>query len=224
MYFIGDIHGRFETYEYMITKMPLKNGIVGMDCSIQLGDMGIGFPYGKKGLKSISPDLGSNHTFLRGNHDSPRDCEAHPRYLGDFGYNEITGIFHISGAFSIDKIHRTPYINWWPDEEFTYSQQKACMEMYQRIKPRYVCSHECPLDCYKYVCTNGLKYEGTSSTAKFLSNLLEIHSPEYWIHGHHHNYVEYDVKNTHFVSLSEVIYRPLAQCYYHIHEIKGEKP
>ena len=130
MYFIGDIHGRFDTYQYMIAKMPLKGGNNGMGCSIQLGDMGIGFPYGKQGLKSCSPDLGKNHTFIRGNHDSPQDCEKHPRYLGNYGYNEQTGIFHISGAFSIDKIHRTPYISWWPDEEFNYEQQINCIKLY----------------------------------------------------------------------------------------------
>lgn len=92
MFLIGDVHGKFDRYGEILTGLP---------CSIQLGDMGIGF-----GLDDLFPKADpTKHRFLRGNHDNPELCRRHPNYLGDFGFE--FGIFFISGAFSVDRHLRT---------------------------------------------------------------------------------------------------------------------
>jgi hypothetical protein len=221
MMFIGDAHGEFKTYEYILFKMQHKGGKKGVDCSCQLGDMGIGFPevgaYTKDGF-SWSPEINTDHKFIRGNHDSPEECKNHPNYLGDYGYVPVPSIFYVSGGFSID--HRSRYngLNFWEDEELSHNTMLEVIELYKKSKPRIVVSHECPLDMKNYFVRNQAKLGYDSRTEELLQTLFEIHQPEYWIFGHHHHFREMDQDGTHFVCLDELIDGRIKNC---IYEIKG---
>jgi len=74
--FISDIHGEFKKFREW-TKT--------MDYSLQLGDMGLGFPKDERD-KYFVKDL--NHRWIRGNHDDPAVCRMKPNYLGDYGFCE----------------------------------------------------------------------------------------------------------------------------------------
>jgi hypothetical protein len=193
MRFIGDVHGKFKVYAYLIKGFP---------ASIQLGDMGIGFPgkavdYEQKHF----PDNPTNF-FIRGNHDNPEACRKKQSYLGDFGYLEAEKIFFVSGAWSVDRHLRIEGVSWWPDEELTNEQAEAALALYKKVRPPIVASHECPnrahekLDIYYNVMR--------SRTALLLDAMLEIAEPQVWVFGHHHQNRSFQLGKTAFHALGEL--------------------
>ncbi len=225
MLFIGDNHGAFPTYLHVLFKMQHKRGRKGVDCSLQLGDMGIGFwdkgEFSKDG-KKWSPEIDLNHKFIRGNHDDPGLCRQHLNYLGEWGFLSAPNIFHVSGGFSIDWQSRIPGMTWWKDEELNKEEMEKVLIDYELNKPKIVVSHECPLEIKKDVVTNKWKLEVDSRTETLLQAMFEIHQPDEWIFGHHHQYKEIDKNGTHFVCLDELLDGKVSDCIYEIHGLTWE--
>jgi hypothetical protein len=231
MLFIGDNHEQFKTYLYILFKMQHKGGRIGVDCSCQLGDMGIGFPADSEFRKesiSWSPEIDLNYKFLRGNHDDPAECNLHPNYIGDWGYFPKPDIFFVSGGFSVDYTYRKRYyeengqIVWWEDEELKQSEMDKVLKSYAKNKPKIVVSHECPLGVKIDFVTNDWKFDYNSRTEKLLHSMFEIHQPDYWIFGHHHQRKEIDKNGTHFVCLDELIGGKINDCIYEIPDLTWE--
>ena len=224
--FFGDHHGCSDTFLYMINKMTWEHGKIGVDCTLSVGDIGIGFrPYNNdnylKNGKTWAPEIDYGwHKWIRGNHDDPNMCKLHSNYLGNFGYIKKADIFFISGGLSIDKEYRIENISWWKDEELNYEQTMQCIEEYINSKPRIVVSHECPTVIKYDALTNILKSQIASYTEKLLQNLYELHQPEYWIFGHHHNYIYKKYKNTTFVGLDEIHGKPYKQSTFELPNIE----
>jgi len=223
--FIGDVHGEFKTYLYILYKMQHKGGKKGVDCSCQVGDMGIGFPadseYRREDV-SWTPEIHSYHKYIRGNHDDPSTCNVHPNYLGDWGYLPAPEMFFVSGGYSIDFSRRFQGIDWWHDEELSILEMNKALQSYSSNKPKIVVSHECPLEMKSHFITNEWKLEHDSRTEKLLQNMFTIHQPEYWICGHHHKKVEIDNNGTHFVCLDELISGKIKDCMYEIPNLTWE--
>ena len=181
---VGDIHGKTGEYRRLL------NDIKGP--SVQVGDMGLGF----KGVGLPPPGTtpqAERHKFFRGNHDDPAKCRKHPRYMGDWGYDSETSIFHVAGAWSIDRDMRIEGISWWRDEELSYEELDRAITAYQIAKPRFVLSHDCPEKANNVLLYDLLgayflaKQEcGKSRTCGALQAMLDIHAPEEWIFGHYH--------------------------------------
>lgn len=224
MLFIGDVHGAFKTYHYVLLKMLHSGGREGIDCSLQLGDMGLGFPFRGDQFDACKddltwlPPLPKSHKFIRGNHDKPDLCDQHPNYIGDWGYHKKSGIFYVGGGFSIDYIHRTKDISWWENEQLSNRQLGQMMRSYKKNKPRIVVSHECPLVVkYDVVTNQNKKYKMTRTEIKF-QEMFETHRPKYWIFGHHHIRKNVWIGRTQFVALGELLYDKPGNC---IFEIEG---
>ena len=166
MRIIGDTHGRISDYLKLIEDV---------DESIQIGDMGIGFPH-------ITLPPSNGHKFFRGNHDSPLACRAHPNYLGDWGYDADKGLFWFAGADSIDKHLRREGVSWWRDEELSIAECERALEMYEQMKPRVVLSHDGPQDFIEA----GFAIHDRSRTRQALQAAYELWQPDVWIYGHHH--------------------------------------
>ena len=98
--FLGDVHGKFNQIPYH----QLGTGL-----TVCVGDLGIGFP------NQDPPVIPAHFRFIRGNHDNPEVCRQHPNYLGEYGFLQNPDLFFVGGADSIDKSHRTPGGDWWPD-------------------------------------------------------------------------------------------------------------
>ena len=128
MRIIGDVHGRIADYQKLAA---------GAGESIQIGDMGLGF-------RGVSLPPSPTHKFFRGNHDSPEACRAHPNYMGDGGYDAALGLFWLSGADSIDKHLRREGVSWWQGEELSLGEFQEALDLYERVKPRVVLSHDGP--------------------------------------------------------------------------------
>jgi hypothetical protein len=178
---IGDVHGFTSAYQKLIKKLPVGQR------SIQLGDMGLGF-------EGVDLDqLADTHTWFRGNHDNPVKCRLHPNYRGDYGYDSETGIFHLAGAWSIDRAYRTEGRTWWADEELNYAELDEAVKMYRTVKPRFVVSHEAPVRAVRVLLSNlkgpyfAAKLQDVNTrTSQALQVMLEYHQPDKWVFGHYH--------------------------------------
>lgn len=202
---IGDAHGRYSKYIELAKEA---------DYSIQIGDLGFNY--------SCMTELDPNHHFvLGGNHDNYEIVNEKfilqtPHFLGDFGTHSVLGydIFFVRGGNSIDKQYRKHGRDWWPDEELSYLKCKQALEEYEKSKPDFVISHECPVSIIKFV-SGRMLWDGLpiqpSKTANLLQQMLEVHRPKTWIFGHHHVKWTKEIDGTKFSCLPELGYVDLEQ-------------
>jgi predicted phosphodiesterase len=186
--FIGDIHEKWKSLEQFFNSTEARR-------LYQVGDLGLGFP--DQNGDPFTREFPSNMKFIRGNHDNPDICRKHPNYLGEYGQDEY-GIFYISGGYSIDKDRRILGFNYWNDEELSYKQMNECLELYAKLKPSVVLSHECPASVVSQLFEGKYYTEFRDNTEKFLDELFQIHQPDNWIFGHYHFYKQFQIKKTKF--------------------------
>lgn len=203
MILLGDIHGNWNVLNDVLEKYPNED-------IIQVGDMGLGFAYNyaflnqktglweTAGLHHDPTDFPSNFKYIRGNHDNPEKCRQYSNYLGDYGFDEKTGIFFVSGAWSIDADNRTPFIDWWPDEELSYVPLLEAFDLYVETKPDIVISHTCPASIARFVLNPQFgDYKG-NRTETMLEKMFRNHQPKKWFFGHWHMDKSMVVENTTF--------------------------
>jgi len=229
MWFIGDVHGKVHLYEKILKGLPEGSK------SIQIGDMGVGF----EGVRLYN-EPNSPHRFIRGNHDSPSACRAHRRYLGDFGYLPEEGIFYLGGAWSIDAQWRTPGESWWADEELSPEAFGEAQQLYQKVKPRIVVTHEAPTKaalemlysvplimeytphepcpCDQSMLPKGEDYKkykagihfANTRTSQALQFMLDTHAPEHWVFGHYHRAHSFEIRGCQFTCIPELGVKEIA--------------
>lgn len=203
--FIGDVHG--ETNQY---QKKLRQKFSGQR-TFQVGDMGIGF----SGTPGLHKDImsGGDHKWIRGNHDDPAKCAqlSDRGYAGEFGYYEDIKMFFLGGAFSIDYMWRVPGVSWWQDEELSYPQLAAAVDLYEKVKPEIVATHEAPTQAATWMLTQvlgGFRKEklrcGDSRTSVALQMMFDIHKPKEWVFGHYHANKSFDWKGTKFTCVGEL--------------------
>lgn len=193
---IGDVHGKTHIYAKRLRQRHQDRR------TIQIGDMGIGFK--GVGLAEMPP----NHRWFRGNHDNPEKCRQHPNYLGDYGYLPEDRLFWLAGAYSIDRAARITGISWWPDEELSIQELGEALNLYEKVKPEYVLSHEAPQDAAKFLIGTQARIPGSDASyfmAKFgcvetrtstaLQAMLDIHQPKEWVFGHYHVNMQFQIAN-----------------------------
>lgn len=226
MIFIGDVHGKTQQ---LLKLLQRHNGKGEVDATkvFQLGDMGLGFP----GVAlPTQPDL----LFIRGNHDDPAACQAHPNYAGEFGYLPDHDLFFLGGAWSIDyrwrqawnqnelqewqkykqKSHKPLRRVWWEDEELSQVQLDAALALYAEFKPRIMATHEAPTEAAKYILSGGFRPDkaecANTRTSQTLQKMLDTHQPDHWLFGHYHRDLEFQLvkdnvpQHTRFYCLTEL--------------------
>ena len=89
----------------------------------------------------------------------------------------------VGGAVSIDKMYRTPYVSWWPEEEITYHDVDNALNNLAKVnnKVDYVITHcvdsHTVMQIFKYrrdICTDQLT---------FIDQVVEY---THWFFGHYH--------------------------------------
>lgn len=192
MILCGDIHGEFAALKRILSSTE--------EDVIVLGDLGIGFP----GIGD-NPLFRKNMKFIRGNHDKPSACKNHSQYLGDYGYLPEKRMMYISGAISVDSYCRTPGVDWWDDEHLSYSDLQKAIDLYAKVKPDIVISHDCPWEITENICNAVvaanpylIKYGPPKmySTNIAFDTMLSVHRPSRWYFGHWHIKYEKEVKGT----------------------------
>ena len=200
MRFIGDMHCQNEKY---LTKLD------GVPYSLQVGDLSIfGFDF----LTESGVEV-ERHKFIGGNHDNYNVIKESPHNLGDYGVwsvPEFGDIFYIRGAWSIDKKARTPGLDWWPEEELTNEECEKALELYKEVKPKFVVSHECPLDIVQFVTNPMMTHNWGFSqsvihtnTNRILQRMREYHAPKMHIFGHYHRKLDIVANECRYVCLPE---------------------
>lgn len=197
MHFIGDVHGKITPYLKLLQKIKADHP----DATIlQLGDMGLGFP----GVALPPDQLRPNERFIRGNHDDPAACRAHPNYAGDFGVWPEHNLFYLGGAWSIDHHWRQvwnaqnrPKKVWWEDEELSQVELDAAYELYVATKPELVATHEAPTMAAKVVLAGGFRTEKAdcayTRTSIALQRMFGAHQPRHWVFGHYHKTTDFRI-------------------------------
>lgn len=196
---IGDVHGKTGDYKRLVRDLPEGQR------SIQIGDMGVGFP----GV--VVHNMSRDHKWFRGNHDCPEKCRKSPNYLGDYGFLPEDSLFWLAGAFSIDRMCRTVGISWWDDEELSYSELSKAIQLYEQSKPKFVTSHEAPSKAAKMMLRD-LSLEvfsdkvncSMSRTAEALQEMFDRHQPKEWIFGHYHVDKSFEFQGTKFTCVNEL--------------------
>jgi hypothetical protein len=180
------------------------------DYSVQIGDMG--FDY--EPLSKINP---IQHRFFYGNHDNLDTYYNCLNSLGDFGLVNLGPFefFFVRGAFSLDKKYRianesiTGVKSWWKNEELSQVEGNKCFNLYERLLPKVVMSHDCPaiisnmIGNPDFVQAFGYPRDMTSSTQHLLQQMFDFHQPRLWIFGHYHRNWTLVYKNTRFICIAE---------------------
>jgi predicted phosphohydrolase len=204
MRFIGDIHGKLESY------FPIA---MGADESVQIGDFGIGFQddWGAWQDDRAKAFFENNpgHKFIRGNHDNPSVCATMPGWLPDGSYDAVKDIMYIGGALSIDRGDRLIGVDWWENEELGVEDFERIFEDYARIKPSAVVTHDVPHNIAGEMFFGPLsnyKCQTRTRTGSYLQMMFEEHAPDLWIFGHWHETRHHKHGTTDFVCLGELVY------------------
>jgi hypothetical protein len=173
--------------------------------------MGVGFRHFPHGESSANPPydlmVGTNATFIRGNHDNPAVCAQHSQWIKD-GHVE-DGTMFIGGGVSIDRAYRHEGFSWWADEELSAERLGQLVEQYQHIKPKVMVTHDCPeAIAEEMVRVSGreakLDPRHASRSRQAFHNMWIGHSPDLWIFGHWHHSFDHVLRGTRFVCLAEL--------------------
>ena len=194
-YIIGDVHGKIQSYKDLI----LNNDITD---SIQVGDMGVGFDdFQDIHLSNLHAGY-RKLRFIRGNHDNPEKCKEITNYIED-GVIENDVMF-VGGAYSIDQHLRTTGIDWWENEELSYSELQHIIDIYEDMKPTVMITHAAP----RHIANHMFKLNppSNSRTCQCFEMMLNIHLPKFWFFGHYHETKTLDFKDVRFHCLDELDY------------------
>ena len=200
---IGDVHGLIRDYKFMLN---------GIESSIQLGDMGVGFGYDLKdaSLRRFYKE-NPNHKFIRGNHDNPERVNSFSGFVKDGSV--IDDVMYIGGAWSIDgpgcpwDAKRIPGRDWWFEEQNSLKDLELMLEVYKKKKPRVMITHDAPCVIsremfFKTGIIKGKEYH--SNTTTMLQAMFEEHQPEEWYFGHWHISKSAIIEGTKFRCLDEL--------------------
>lgn len=198
----GDTHGNVNQMEYLCWVASYRK------CSliIQLGDFGL-WP-GKGGdafLKRTQVLLEENDLelwWLDGNHEDHvrirswlKDNAAYKRrhqvtpriFYMPRGYRfELDGVrfMALGGAWSIDKDARTPYIDWWPEEELTQADVERALEVDTPLD--VLLTHDLPDDWEVIGAMRVPMAAGGVSNRRAVSAVSDRLKPKLHVHGHMH--------------------------------------
>jgi len=190
MLFIGDVHGDFQKY---LNITSLSNS------SLQIGDTGV---FRDSDIQNLP--MNNKHKCFRGNHDNPNVYHNNPNALSDYGYDNITEIFWMAGAYSIDFRQRTPTLDWWENEELSNKELTKAVQLYSDTKPSIMTSHDCPNQIREVIFQQKKdNFYQSNRTVQSLSVMFENYQPDIWIFGHHHYRIDYKIGKTRFIGLND---------------------
>lgn len=192
--FVGDVHSKIDEYYDLIRDI---------DYSLQLGDVGFAPQYARIQELGIDP---ARHRFVMGNHDDYDHIP--PQALGDFGTYAVPSldpIFYVRGAWSIDKQYRTIGIDWWEQEQLTWSRLEEAIDLFIQTKPLIMATHECPVSIAPYVLPTDATVVQTLTTTA-LQTMLDAWKPRWWFFAHYHRNWRQTIQGCEFICLDELSY------------------
>ena len=118
-------------------------------------------------------------------------------------------IFVMGGASSIDKMHRTEGISWWPQEQHSKAEEENALNNLDSVnwKVDYVLTHTCPDSVIKEFVDNPYSEKFNDPVSKFLEFIDNRLTYDLWCFGHFHNdrrYVNNDKYQCHYKTIQEL--------------------
>ena len=199
IYITGDTHGDIDFKKLLALK---EINPTYEDYLIICGDAGIcwsiqTFSY----FKDLYNSIGITIIFIDGNHENFEMLNNMPlvEYKGAMMHQIDEHIFHvlrgeimnidgksflcIGGATSIDKMYRTPYLSWWPEEEITIHDIDNAISNLAKVENKvdYVITHCCDT----YTVQTAFRFRRDICTDR-LSFVDKTVSYTHWFFGHYH--------------------------------------
>ena len=209
IFITGDTHGDIDFKKLLKLK---EQNLSFNDYLIICGDAGICWSYRLLApFLSLYKSIGCTIIFIDGNHENFLMLNNMPlvEYKGALMHKIDDHIFHvlrgeimtlenktflcIGGAVSIDKMCRTPYISWWPEEEISFHDIDNAVSNLVKVnnKVDYVITHCC--DSTTVAKTFGFKRDNCTDQLMFIDKLVEY---KHWFFGHYHFDVKVSKKKT----------------------------
>ncbi len=199
IYITGDTHGDIDFYKLLSLK---EKHLSHNDYLIICGDAAICWseiqlPY----FKELYNSIGCTIIFIDGNHENFEMLNNMPlvEYKCALMHQIDEHIFHVlrgeimtldnltflcvGGATSIDKMYRTPYVSWWPEEEITYHDIDNALNNLSKVnnKVDFVITHCCDTPTVtKYF---GFRRDICTDQLNFIDKVVEY---KHWFFGHYH--------------------------------------
>ena len=199
IFITGDTHGNVD-YNKLLTLKEKKLSYD--DYLIICGDVAIcwsilEFPY----FLSLYNAIGCTILFVDGNHENFTMLNDMPlvEYKGALMHQIDKHIFHVlrgeimtldgktflclGGACSIDKMYRTPYVSWWPEEEITFRDVDNALCNLEKVNNNvdYVITHCC--DTKTVYKAFHFKRDICSDQLMFIDKVVNY---KHWFFGHYH--------------------------------------
>ena len=145
---LGDTHGEWDRLINIFNSRDLRNCTI-----IHVGDVGLGFVNSERQLEilnlvnTVLSKRNIKMYAIRGNHDDPAYFKGEHNYsnlllLPDYSTLELNGErwLFVGGAISVDRIKRTPYKSWWPDEDLVYDVDRVtkCDVLVTHTAPNWI--------------------------------------------------------------------------------------
>ena len=199
IYITGDTHGDVDFRKLLLLK---ERNLSYNDYLIICGDAAIcwskeEFQY----FKNLYNSIGCTIIYIDGNHENFEMLNSMSlvEYKGALMHQIDEHIFHvlrgeimtlesktflcIGGAISIDKMYRTPYISWWPEEEITINDINNALCNLTKFdnKVDYVITHCC--DTPTVINSFGFRRDICTDQLNFIDKVVEY---KHWFFGHYH--------------------------------------
>jgi predicted phosphodiesterase len=196
--FVGDIHANTRYMETVLTLAAQEAA----DVVVQVGDFGYNFldDFLNK-IDEVSKHVGIPVLFVDGNHenfdrlysfpvssDGVRRLRKNVLHLPRGFRWEWQGIrfLALGGAHSVDRSWRTPFIEWWPQEQISLGEALYASGQQSDV----MITHDCP-DNVDIPLSSGswipeVDVHSANNHRKLLGWVVDEVQPKHLIHGHYH--------------------------------------
>lgn len=199
IFITGDTHGEIDFNKLLILK---EKNLSFDDYLIICGDAGICWsPLLLDYFLSLYRSIGCTVLFIDGNHENFEMLNNSQlvEYKGALMHRIDEHIFHIirgeimtlenktflciGGAISIDKMYRTPYVSWWPEEKITYHDIENAIANLAKVNNEvdYVITHCC--DTPTVLKAFHFKKDDCTDQLNFIDKVVKY---KHWFFGHYH--------------------------------------
>lgn len=210
-YVVGDVHGEFGKLNTFINKKQPRTvfacGDFGWWPGHDFGDIKAGKTkiYFCDGNHENHDDLDrirKLHPFAESLH-TPIEVLPNVFYCprGTVLYHEGKKILFMGGAYSIDKMWRTPGYDWFPQEQISWRDLDTIEDV---GKVDIVISHTCPESFLPAIISKlpgGFWEKKNDPSTSYLEWVLEKCRPEEWFFGHWHQQCYGYAKGCHWTAL-----------------------
>lgn len=199
IFITGDTHGNIDFRKLSVLK---EKNLTHDDYLIICGDAGICWSIEElPHFKDLYNSIGCTILYVDGNHENFEMLNKMTlvEYKGALMHQIDEHIFHvlrgeimtlnkktflcIGGAISIDKMYRTPYVSWWPEEKITNHDIDNALYNLAKINNTvdFVITHCC--DTPTVINSFGFRRDICTDQLNFIDEIVEY---KHWFFGHYH--------------------------------------